>query len=210
MLFALLSFIRWAKEGCAVLFVRLSTVPTWMYGADIKPIATAQLGSEAASFEVEKWKGFIIEELFSVIRGRYSNVAESENGCIPLVTAYTQNNGISKYISCYDKYIAEGNCLTVANTGQGSVFRTFYQPNRFVPSNNVTCLYPKSFALNKYTGLFIATLCWLEIPRYSYGRIVNNKQLSDTQIKLPATSGGLPDWDYMEQYIKSLPYSDRI
>ena len=29
-------------------------------------------------------------------------------------------------------------------------------------------------------------------------------------IKVPITSAGEPDWQYMENYIKSLPYGDRL
>ena len=142
------------------------------------------------------------------------SVTDCESGDIPLVTAYTQNNGVSNYISCESEYVNNGNCLTVANTGQGSVFRTFYQPSKFVPSNNVTCLTAKGFTMNKYIGLFITTLCWLEIPRYSYGRIVNNTRLEQTVLKLPVKKTdkrkGVPDWSYMENYIKSLPYGDKL
>lgn len=29
-------------------------------------------------------------------------------------------------------------------------------------------------------------------------------------IRLPQTSDGKPDWEWMENYMKSLPYSDRV
>jgi hypothetical protein len=34
--------------------------------------------------------------------------------------------------------------------------------------------------------------------------------MRETTIKLPATPEGKPDWDYMEKFIKSLPYSSQI
>ena len=34
--------------------------------------------------------------------------------------------------------------------------------------------------------------------------------MNDTKIKLPATPDGKPDWQWMESYIKSLPYGDRL
>lgn len=30
------------------------------------------------------------------------------------------------------------------------------------------------------------------------------------RLKLPVTSTGAPDWQFMEDYIKALPYRDRI
>lgn len=45
--------------------------------------------------------------------------------------------------------------------------------------------------------------------RFSFGR-KRKATLKDTLIRLPATSNGDPDWNYMEEYIKSLPYGDCI
>lgn len=151
---------------------------------------------------VNEWENFKLIDLFDIKRGTFCNINDAKPGRTPLVTAYTQNNGVSQYIEFDEDYVVNGNCLTVANTGQGSVFRTFYQPHLFIPSNNVSVLIPK-FHLNTYIGLFICTLCWLEIPKYSYGRIVNNDRLSKTFIKLPAKNN-TPDWEFMENYIKSL------
>ena len=35
-------------------------------------------------------------------------------------------------------------------------------------------------------------------------------QLKKSQIKLPATSEEKPDWEFMENYIKSLPYTKNL
>lgn len=40
--------------------------------------------------------------------------------------------------------------------------------------------------------------------------IEKKKSLPFITIKLPATSDGEPDWQWMENYIKSLPYGDRL
>lgn len=34
--------------------------------------------------------------------------------------------------------------------------------------------------------------------------------MQGSRIKLPITPEGTPDWEFMENYIKSLPYSDRL
>ncbi len=189
------------------------SVPAWVSNGNIDNIPTDN-NANATPLKISEWVDFSITQLFNTTRGKMGSVTECDIGDTPLVSAYTQNNGVSNYISCSDEYVNNGNCLTVANTGQGSVFRTFYQPTKFVPSNNVTCLTAKNFNMNKYIGLFITTLCRLEIPRYSYGRIVNNKRLEQTVLKLPAIKDEkgkfAPDWSFMEQYIKSLPYGDRL
>ena len=46
--------------------------------------------------------------------------------------------------------------------------------------------------------------------RYAYGRKFGSKRMKKTIIKLPVTKEGLPDWLFMENYIKSLSYSANI
>ena len=46
--------------------------------------------------------------------------------------------------------------------------------------------------------------------KYSYGRAFLMDRIKDTIIKLPVNENDNPDWNYMENYIKSLPYGDRL
>lgn len=46
-----------------------------------------------------------------------------------------------------------------------------------------------------------------EYYRFSYGRAVYSSVAEMMRIKLPVTPSGEPDWKFMEDYIKSLPYS---
>ena len=46
--------------------------------------------------------------------------------------------------------------------------------------------------------------------KYQYGRQYRQKNFRKHKIKLPATNNGTPDWQFMEKYIKSLPYSKSI
>ena len=59
--------------------------------------------------------------------------------------------------------------------------------------------------------MFLVTVLDLERPKFSFGR-KRKKTLPDTEIKLPARLNNKkeyePDWQYMEDYIKSLPYGD--
>ena len=62
--------------------------------------------------------------------------------------------------------------------------------------------------------MFLVTIMNKEQYRYSYGRKCSQTKLKSTILKLPAITkeDGTyePDWEYMENYIKSLPYGDRI
>ena len=46
--------------------------------------------------------------------------------------------------------------------------------------------------------------------RFSYGRKWTLDKMKDTILKLPSKSDGSPDFEYMENYIRTLPYSDKI
>ena len=58
--------------------------------------------------------------------------------------------------------------------------------------------------LNLYTALFLISILKQEKYKYSYGRAFKMDLISNTIIKLPSTPDNEPDWNYMEQYIKSL------
>lgn len=63
--------------------------------------------------------------------------------------------------------------------------------------------------INQYTGLFLSTILDKERPKYSFGRKYG-KYVKGTKILLPITKDGAPDWQFMEDYIKSLPYSANL
>ena len=58
--------------------------------------------------------------------------------------------------------------------------------------------------------MFIITILTAEKYKWAYGRKPKNNKVYDTIIKLPVDSKGNPDWQFMENYIKSLPYGDRL
>lgn len=63
--------------------------------------------------------------------------------------------------------------------------------------------------MSKWMGLYVCAILRLEKYRYCYGRKWTLELMNNTKIKLP-TRKGEPDWSYMENYIKKLPYGDCI
>lgn len=125
---------------------------------------------------------------------------------IAYITRTDANNG------CKDYVINEGftdvessNAITIGDT----TATIFYQENNFICSDHMVVL--RSRHLNKYVGLFITSLLDKERFRYNYGRAFNKGIISDTKLKLPAIQNVHgeyePDWQWMEDYIKGLPYS---
>ena len=156
------------------------------------------------NLNVESWKEFIIEDYFDVFLSSGDlKFDDCEPGNIPLVSSGSTNNGVVGYIDEKGDgkaQIFKANCITV-----DMFCNAFYQDKDFyaVSHGRVNILYPK-FKFNLQIGLFICSLIKKEQFKFSYGRAVYSSEIARMIIKLPATENGLPNWDFMEQYIKSL------
>ena len=127
-------------------------------------------------------------------------------GDINYLGAISENNGIRQRIDV--EPIFEPNCITV--NYNGSVGEAFYQSVPFWATDDVNVLYARGWSLNKYVALFIATVIKANRYKFSYGRKWTMKKMKKSVVKLPINGKSEPDWSYMESYIKSLPYGDRI
>ena len=102
------------------------------------------------------------------------------------------------------KLIQKGNAICFICQGAGSNGFNLYMDKETIQSTSNTLGYNEN--LNKYNSLFIITVLDLERPKWSFGR-GRNPTLKNQIVKLPADANGNPDWKYMEEYIKSLPFS---
>ena len=174
-----------------------------------KKIGT-KINNKKIELNVGKWKKFKVSDLFDceLSKGDIKE-GECENGNVPLISSGTLNNGVIQFIDKEGDGIAEifkGNCLTVDMFCQA-----FYQEQDFyaVSHGRINILIPK-FTLNKYIALFICTLINNEKYRFFYGKAVYSYVIKNLYINLPVNNQGNPDWQFMENYIKQLPYSDVI
>ena len=158
-------------------------------------------------------KYFKIEEIFDLIEPAKGSTTDNliPGDDIPYIGAKKDDNGLMEMVSLEgnEEYISKGNCVVFVQLGQGSAGYTTYQNDDFIGMNGkICCAYsPK---LNQYNALFLVTVLDRERPKYSFGRSWTGDRLRKTRVKLPATETGEIDWNYMEEYIKSLPFSDRI
>ncbi|MBO7190775.1 MAG: restriction endonuclease subunit S [Elusimicrobiaceae bacterium] len=184
-------------------------VPDWQFMEQYvrslhhKPLTTKNRHANAVKLNIADWKEFRIGDVFpkTVIK-HFSAIPEIE-GMIPFVSSTSNNNGIASFV---DADVVAGNCITVSTNGD--CFDCFYQPDAIAVSNDVEVLYTPM--LNQYNALFIITVMSLEKKKYGYGRKPKNDRVYDTIIRLPSNKNGQPDWQFMEDYIKSLPYGDRL
>lgn len=156
-------------------------------------------------FNINNWCFFKVNHLFDVYSAKVSSKSEIEEfwfGKYPFVTGQAINNGAE---GLYDFFTEDGNVITIDRITFGFVG---YQPRNFSANDNVKILKPK-FTNNKYIGLFLTTIIKKEKQKYCYGRITSNERLEETMLLLPSKKGS-PDFEYMENYIKSLPYSSSL
>ena len=192
-----------------------------------KPISTNNNPKNIPQLDIQNWANFKIGNLFEVQLSKGDiKLDDMDEGPIPLVSSGESHNGIVGFIDvCGDgkAEIFKGNKITIDMFGNA-----FYQPNDFyaVSHGRVNILNP-NFTLTKNIGLFITSIIKMEQYKYSYGRAVYSGVAADMEIFLPiqkqidgtpllnkeykySSEGYVPDWEWMDSYIKSLPYSDRI
>jgi len=152
-----------------------------------------------------EWKNFKLN--FKLGLPLHSKQLEPLEKGIPYVTRTTFNNGIEFHVNEDDisnNYINEGNCITIGAEG----FKAFYQPNKFITGNKINIF--TSVHLNKYNALFLCSILNKEIAqKFNYGRGATKQRLNQLDVKLPSKNKE-PDWTFMENYIKSLPYSSSL
>lgn len=160
---------------------------------------------EKINLDSDSFKLFNLSDLFKIKGTETTSVLELEQygkGKYPYVTTQATNNGIEGF---YDYYTEDGKVITFDSAVIGYCA---YQPLPFSASDHVEKLIPK-FKMNKYIALFLVTVLNQEQYRYNYGRKCSQIRIRKIKIKLPFKNGK-PDFRVMEDYIKSLPYSNSI
>lgn len=184
-------------------------VPDWQFMEDYikslhhKPLTTKNKSGQAPALDIQNWKEFRVGDIFPKKKVKHFSAIPEMEGTTPFVSSTSVNNGIVTYV---DEDGIKGNCITVSTNGD--CFDCFYQPVSVALSNDAEALYNAN--LNKYNAMFIISVLTLEKNKYGYGRKPKNDKVYDTIIKLPVDTNGNPDWQFMENYIKALPYGDRL
>ncbi len=158
------------------------------------------------NLNIGSWKEFRLGNLFSEMYKAEAHVKSDlecfnmfSHNTIKFISRTEMNNGCDCYVLNNDLTgIEEGNAIAIGDT----TATCFYQSERFICGDHMVIC--RAGWLNKYTALFVLSILKQEKYKYSYGRAFKMDLISSTVIKLPATADGSPDWDFMEQYIKSL------
>ena len=157
------------------------------------------------NFTSVNWQLFKYGDLFNLGKGERIVNKDMREGNTPCIRPIDSNNGVYDFIDLNPNH--EGNSITV--NYNGSVAEAFYQPVPYFALDDVNVLYPK-FDLNPFIAMFLIALIRKEKFRFNYGRKWHLGRMRESTIKLPITPEGNPDWDFMENYMKSLPYSKSL
>lgn len=165
--------------------------------------------------DTQNWKEFDIAKLFNVSAGHYYSADDYEDGETPYVSAAATNNGVGQMISLKPDFGA--NKIV---TGKVEC-KAFYQGKPFCATSDANIFSPR-FHMTSNIGLFLATIITFnEVGKWSYGRQCRIGDTNKIKIKLPvlcnsdkipfidknktySDDGFVPDWHFMDNYIKSL------
>ena len=209
-------------------------VPDWEYMEEYikslhhKPLTTKNSTSNE-SLNVSEWKEFFLKDICVISMGNKMDYAKMtfDEPTINFVGRSAENNGVNgvvDYIDGSEPYKA--GCITVALGG--SLGSSYIQFKDFYTSQNVAVLEFED-SVDIAAKIFITTSIMNEC-RYKYfpfGRELNTHIRTDFSFYLPvkhnadgsvfideehkySDKGYVPDWKFMSDYIKSLPYGDRI
>ena len=183
------------------------------------------------SFDIKiaNWKDFYLHKLFKTRMGNGIDavVTTNYNPKYNYVSRDSNGNGVVGFvdeIEGEEPFPAGTMSLALGGSFLGSCF---IQKEPFYTAQNVGVLQERE-PLSIYTKLFIATLIRNEckIKYQAFGRELNSHFRKDFTIKLPikmdktnivydenkfySDEGYIPDWEFMDNFIKNLPYGDRI
>jgi len=185
----------------------IDEIPAWVETVAIpnKPKIDS-VTNKIVNLNINSWKRFSFDDVFYIKRGESEYIVDLKKGDVPYISATSSNNGVSYYVKTANN---TGNKITLSY--DGTIGEAFYQKKGFFASEKIAVLEPRNKELNPYLAMFLITVIRKENFRYNYGyKWSIDTRMKKTQIKLPADNSGDPDWHFMEDYIKSLPYSSNL
>ena len=156
-----------------------------------------------------EWTDFYIKDIFQTYKGQkglqthtgaYVSKHLLSNGIMPRITVKDTLNGIDSFCYSTDKnFRFFKNFISVSFLG--SVFYHSYEASLDM---KVHALIPLKIELNSYTAKFLISAIKNSITLLSYGNQLSSTDLPKMKILLPINSDGLPDWQFMEDFMKQI------
>ncbi|EOK4570718.1 restriction endonuclease subunit S [Campylobacter upsaliensis] len=166
------------------------------------------------NLDVELWASFQVKDILSIHNGKGITTEEIEEnaGDFAVVQSGEENNGVLgkidlDYVKSKGYTYTEKPCLTVARSGSAG-FVSFQKNGCVVGDSAKILLLPDEVAKTEIY-LFLHSILTANRFKYDYGRKVTEYKYMNDYIDLPTLIKGrkkVPDFEFMENYIKSLHY----
>lgn len=150
------------------------------------------------------WGDYRLGDLFNIEKGSRLTKRERVDGSTPYIGSSALNNGVTGRLDTVPSF--KGGVITVPYNG--SVGHAFFQPDPFSAGDDVHVLTFRT-DVPRESLMFVATVIRHEKYRFGYGRKWHLGRMRETVIKLPSLNGE-PDWNYMSNYMKGLPFSASV
>ena len=178
---------------------------------EFEKLYAATKNSKKICLSDRKWKLFRMKDIITDIHnGKSYNASDlvisDTEDYVPYVTRTDENNGISLCVE-EKEYVGleKGKAITIGDTTS----TIFYQQFDFITGPHIIVIRADWF--NVYTASFLISLLNMEKYRYPvFGRAFSKELIQETVIPLPVNKNGEPDYEFMANYMQSLPYSSNI
>lgn len=152
------------------------------------------------NLEELEWEIFSTNEIFSKIYiAKSQDFGKMKKGNTPFIGRAAINNGFQDMVD--SKIQEEANCISIGMVS--TTFRAFYRDVKFACSQNILILRMNKLTKNK--SLFLNSIFNYRIlPIFSYGKPIKLANFKKQKILLPVNKEKNPDYEYMEQYTKSI------
>ena len=135
---------------------------------------------------------------------KLTNAQLLDDGNYPVIANSAYNNGIGGYST--KEPTENGNMVTFSDTVDANTI--FYQKEPFVGYPHVQGLYPIKYEdkWNELTYQFFVSVFrgTALVKGFDYGNKFRRDIAVELMVKLPITSTGDPNWQYMEDYMRSI------
>lgn len=146
------------------------------------------------------WNEFTLSDLFDNIQqGARLKKLDQLEGNLPFVMAGTTNTGIVKFVGNKEIRRFPKNSITVDIFGN-----VFYRAYEYGAGDDTGVYWSEKITFSKEVMLYFCTALEVALRgKFSYGKKLRSSQSHSIKLKLPITSNGLLDLQYMESYIKA-------
>lgn len=177
------------------------------------------------NLNTSSWRPFILANLYEIVMGDKldKNKTSQDNPTVNFVSRISYNNGVDAVIDRIDGLTPHPAGLLTVSLGGEYLGSCYIQKAPFYTAQNIAIMKPRTPEMTFEVNIFVCSLVKYECKTkyYAFGRELNTHIRTDFEIYLPvqldnmgmpvidsnnlySSEGYIPDWKFMEDYIKSL------